>query len=65
MWCLIDFETTGLNIKEDRIIEYGVVLYEPIRKKIMATSSQLVNAPGLQLSEEIVEITGITQELLM
>lgn len=54
----LDLEMTGLNPKEDRIIEIGAVLVE--KGEIKKTFSTFVN-PRCQLSERITEITGITQ----
>lgn len=54
----IDLEMTGLKIKEDRIIEIGAVLVE--HDEITDTFSELVN-PHAKLSEQISELTGITQ----
>lgn len=55
----IDLETTGLNPKEDRIIEIGAV--KVIDGKIVDTFSTFVN-PGRKLEERIVELTGIRDE---
>ena len=54
----LDLEMTGLNPKEDRIIEIGAVLVEC--GEIKGTFSTFVN-PRCQLSERIMEITGIVQ----
>lgn len=53
----IDLETTGLNPKQDKIIEIGAIKVE--EGKITDTFSQLLN-PGRKLEERIVELTGIT-----
>lgn len=52
----IDLETTGLNPKRDKIIEIGAVRVE--RGRITDEWETFVN-PGQQLSERIVELTGI------
>ena len=57
----IDLETTGLNPKQDRIIEIGAI--KVVEGKIMDTFSTLVN-PGCSLEERIVELTGIRDEEL-
>lgn len=54
----LDLEMTGLNPKQDRIIEIGAVLVE--RDEIRAAFSTLIN-PRCQLQERTIEITGITQ----
>lgn len=53
----IDLETTGLNPKQDKIIEIGAV--KVVEGKIVDTFSQLIN-PGRKLEERITELTGIT-----
>lgn len=60
---LVDVETTGLNPETDKIIELGAVAYDPEKKKILGTFSQLCK-PGKEnpVSNEITQITGITQK---
>ena len=55
----IDLETTGLNPKEDRIIEIGAI--KVIEGKVVDTFTTFVN-PGRKLEERIVELTGIRDE---
>jgi len=55
----IDLEMSGLNEKEDKIIEIGAI--KVVNGKILDTFSTLVN-PECKLSDKIIEITGITQE---
>lgn len=57
----IDLETTGLNPKQDRIIEIGAL--KVVDGKTVDTFSALVN-PGCSLEERIVELTGIRDEEL-
>lgn len=57
----LDLETTGLNPKTDRIIEIGAV--KVICGEVQETFSALVN-PGRQLEERIVELTGISDQML-
>lgn len=57
----IDLETTGLNPKLDKIIEIGAV--KVIQGKTADSFSALVN-PGRQLSEKVMELTGIQNEEL-
>lgn len=54
----LDLETTGLNPRQDRIIEIGAVLVE--NGTIKNSFSTFVN-PHRILPEKVVEITGITQ----
>jgi len=55
----IDLETTGLNPKEDRIIEIGAV--KVIEGRVADTFSTFIN-PGRKLEERIVELTGIQDQ---
>ncbi len=57
----IDLETTGLNPKEDRIIEIGAV--KVVDGKMKDTFSTFVN-PGRKLEKRIIELTGIRDEQL-
>ena len=52
----IDLETTGLNPKQDRIIEIGAI--KVVNGETADTFSALVN-PGCKLEDRIVELTGI------
>lgn len=56
----LDFETTGLNTVEDRVIEVGAVLYSTSQKKCLDNQGMLVKADK-SVSAEITSITGITQ----
>ncbi len=56
----IDLEMTGLNAKRDSILEIGAVRVK--NKKIEAEYQALVN-PHLELSKEVAELTGITNEM--
>jgi len=58
---VFDFETTGLDSKVDHIIEVGAVRLE--QGKPVAEFSELIN-PGMALSEQVVNITGITDKML-
>ena len=53
----IDLETTGLNPKQDRIIEIGAV--KVVKGQVVEEFSSFVN-PGRKLEERIVELTGIS-----
>jgi DNA polymerase III subunit epsilon len=58
---VFDFETTGLDVRNDRIIEIGGVKF--VNRREVARFSKLI-APGFPVSSEITEITGITNEML-
>ena len=61
-YVVFDLETTGLYAdKGDSIIEIGAV--KMCRGKIIDTFDYLVN-PGISISDDIVSITGITNEML-
>lgn len=64
----LDTETTGLNQAEDRIIELGIVAfeYEPTTGEITRITGRYngFEDPGHPLAKEIIEITGITDEMI-
>lgn len=56
---IFDFETTGLDSKKDKIIE---VAFVRIRKgEIIGSMNYLIN-PEINISNQIIELTGITNE---
>lgn len=57
----VDFETSGLLVDTDRIIEVGAVLWSTNRNAPLQIMNEFVN-PGIEVSEEITRITGITNE---
>ncbi len=59
---VLDFETTGLNIHTDRMIEIGAVKIQD--GKVVDTYSTFIN-PGTPLPPVITEITGITDGMLV
>lgn len=58
---VFDFETTGLDSKTDRIIEIGAVKY--VTRREVERFSYLIH-PGRPITDEITQITGITNEML-
>lgn len=61
-YVVFDLETTGLKANEgDSIIEIGAVKMH--KGKIIDRFDEFIN-PGIKLSDEIVNITGITNEML-
>ena len=56
-----DLETTGLNPKTERILEIGAVLVE--NGEVKDRFSALID-PKRQISQRIVELTGITDEMV-
>ena len=64
----LDLETSGLDPKEDRLIELGAVTYDWDTKMPMQVLSELIDPKmendEFKLPEEITKITGITEEAL-
>ena len=64
----LDTETTGLNHAEDKIIELGMVAfeYDPLTSEIIRIAERYngFEDPGCPLPKEIVEITGITDDMV-
>jgi DNA polymerase III epsilon subunit family exonuclease len=58
---VFDFETTGLDTSSDRIIEMGAVAVTG--SGTLQEFSFLID-PGVQISERITEVTGITNAML-
>ena len=56
-----DLETTGLSARNDRIIEIGAVIMKDGRE---VDRFQTFVDPGQRLDRKIVELTGITDEML-
>ncbi len=59
---VLDFETTGLNTRQDRIIEIGAVKLQ--QGRIIDSFSMLVD-PGFPLPPVITQITQITDAMLI
>lgn len=59
----LDFETTGLDPVEDRVIEVGAVLYSTNLDQSLETAGYLVN-PDRKLTPEITTLTGITNSMV-
>lgn len=59
-YVVIDLEMTGLNAKTDKILELGAVRVR--NGSAVAFFSEIV-CPKVTLSEKVVELTGITQEM--
>ena len=64
----IDTETTGLNHTEDKIIELGIIAFEYDSKTgaIIRITDRYndFEDPGCPLPQEIIKITGITDEMV-
>lgn len=59
-YVIVDLETTGLRADKDKIIEIGAIKVEEGRERIY---NSFVN-PGVPISEKIIEIVGITDEMV-
>lgn len=57
----LDFETTGLNVNEDRIIEIGAALWDTRRNKPVDLLNLLVNV-DVDVPPVITQITGIEKD---
>jgi DNA polymerase-3 subunit epsilon len=56
---------SGVNIKKDRVIEIGAVLWDWTLAQPVQFISDLINEPDrLPISEEVANLTGISEELL-
>jgi DNA polymerase III alpha subunit (gram-positive type) len=56
-----DLESTGLDIVKDRPIEVAVMLWSTRMNRAVDSQAVLIQADGVPVTEEITEITGITQ----
>lgn len=54
----LDFETTGLDVVNDRVIEFGAVLYSTAQHKCLDNQGMLVRTDK-PITPEITKITGI------
>ena len=60
-YIVVDLETTGLNAANDRIIEIGA---RKIKKNREPELFQILIHPGIPISQRIVELVGITDEMV-
>jgi len=60
---MMDVETTGLDPLEDRVTEIALTAMDPTGM-VVASCSWLVN-PGREIPAEVVELTGITNEMVV
>jgi DNA polymerase III epsilon subunit family exonuclease len=58
---VIDFETTGLDPKKDRIVEYG---YAHFDKGVCTGQGGGFINPGVELTEEVQKVHGITNDMV-
>lgn len=58
---VFDFETTGLDSDSDQIIEIGAI---KLNGNVEGEQFSVLIDPGMELSEEVCNITGITNDML-
>jgi DNA polymerase-3 subunit epsilon len=65
---VVDVETTGTNPERDKIIEFGICLFEYERQSgriyRVLGSWEWFEDPGFSIPREITDITGITNEMV-
>jgi DNA polymerase III epsilon subunit-like protein len=59
----LDFETSGLNVVEDRVIEVGLILFDTTQKRCLESLGFLVRTDKI-IPEEVVRLTGISQKAI-
>lgn len=59
----LDLETTGLDKVKDRPIEVGLTLWTTKLNRGLDTRAYLVQSDGVKVTDEVTEITGITQQM--
>jgi DNA polymerase III alpha subunit (gram-positive type) len=59
----LDIESTGLDKVKDRPIEVGVALWTTKLSRSLDTRAFLVQSDGVPVTDEITEITGVTQAM--
>lgn len=57
-----DVETTGLDVKNDRVIEIGIIIFE--NGKPIKSYCKLINPEGKKIPEKVTKKTGITNEMV-
>lgn len=61
-YVVVDIETTGTDVTSDKITEIGAVR---IKNGVIRETFQILIDPEVSLSKRIVELTGITDEMLV
>jgi DNA polymerase III epsilon subunit-like protein len=58
--CFIDFEATGLDTNKERITELGAILYNTQNSSVLAIGCLVYEKDYPPLSQEVIDVTGIT-----
>lgn len=58
----LDLEATGLDKVKDRPIEVGLTLWSTNMERGLETRNFLIQSDGVPITDEITEITGVTQK---
>lgn len=62
---ILDFETTGFSAEQDEIIEVAAVKIQPSQDAKIIDEFESLVRPGTSIPKNIVEITGITDEMVV
>lgn len=62
--CVLDTETTGLDVKRDKIIELGWVLYDADSKQVYQKACYLIKNENTHIEPHLTEIHGIDDSLV-
>lgn len=63
---IVDLETTGIDPEKDRIIEIAILEFGVVADKepVISRCFSGVEDPGIEVSDEILKITGLTREII-
>lgn len=65
---VVDIETTGLDVENDRLVELAVVVfeYEPAMGEVYRICGSYISLedPGIPISVEVAALTSITDEMV-
>ena len=66
--CFLDFETTGLDVEENEVIQIAMKLVEFNKKDGFLINAvkdyDCFNDPGFNIDEKIIQLTGITNKMV-
>ncbi|WP_145616359.1 PolC-type DNA polymerase III, partial [Bacillus licheniformis] len=64
MYVVFDFETTGLNYKTEQVIEVAAAKLDENLTPVATYNTLVALCEGMNISQFITDLTGITPELL-